>query len=87
MTSSYLISIFIPSLARYEETSFHKLNSNIIFRKIKKSNTRKKKTARKSLQFAFKRLRPCPRTLSDVGVAGYQRFDQVFRLQGIRHQQ
>ena len=33
-------SLFIPSLARYEETSFHKLNSNIIFRKIKKSNTR-----------------------------------------------
>ena len=64
---------------------FHSLYFIIIFKKIKKSNTQLK-TARISLQFRFIRLEPCPRTLSDEGVAGYQRFGLEFHLQGILHQ-
>ncbi len=47
------------------------------------STARRRRRGLKSIR----RLRPCPRTLSDVGVVGCQRFDQVCRLQGIHRLQ
>ena len=51
------------------------------------STARRRRRGLKRFLKSIRRLKPCPRNLLDVGVVGYQRFDQVFRLQGIHHLQ